>query len=227
VPGGAQRWPLAAAVKRLSGRYGPPAAPPRSDPLALILWENVAYLADEAKRRAAFARLEKATGLDPRRILAASDAALEACVAAPGRFAALQAQKLRACAGLALEEHGGDLGRVLALPRSAALRALRKFPAIGEPGAEKILTFAGKGAVLPLESNGLRVLVRLGFGAEEKDYRRTWRSVQEAVAPELEGGRGWLVRAHLLLQTHGKELCRRASPDCPACPLVSRCPSAG
>jgi hypothetical protein len=49
-----------------------------------------------------------------------------------------------------------DLGAVLDRPQADAIRALKKFPAIGEPGAEKILLFAGKAPILALESNGLR-----------------------------------------------------------------------
>ena len=34
----------------------------------------------------------------------------------------------------------------------------------GEPGAEKVLLFSGSAPVLALDSNALRVLLRLGFG---------------------------------------------------------------
>ena len=43
---------------------------------------------------------------------------------------------------------------------------LKKFPAIGDPGVDKILLLTRTEPVMALDSNGLRVLVRLGFGAE-------------------------------------------------------------
>ena len=54
-----------------------------------------------------------------------------------------------------------------------------QFPMIGEPGAEKILLFCGLLNVLALESNGLRVLTRLGCGEERKELCRGYKSVRE------------------------------------------------
>jgi endonuclease-3 len=65
------------------------------------------------------------------------------------------------------------LKSVLKLPLPKAKKALQKFPGIGEPGAEKILLFTRTHPLMALESNGLRVLVRLGFGAEHKNYATT------------------------------------------------------
>jgi endonuclease-3 len=177
------RWPLETLVEKLRVHYGAPKTPSSTAPFELILWENCAYLVDEERRAEAFARLKAKTRLDPKRILETSQEALEKCVAAPGRMAAHQVEKLRASAEIAVRDFDGDLKAVLELDAPKAVRALRKFPAIGEPGAEKILMFAGKLRTLALESNGLRALVRLGFGEEHKDYRRMYRSVQEALAP--------------------------------------------
>jgi endonuclease III len=82
---------------------------------------------------------------------------------------------------------------------------------------------AGIHPVMALDSNGVRVLLRLGFGEERPGYAATLRSVRGAAGPELEGDFGPLVRAYLLLRTHGRGLCRRSSPACPACPLAERC----
>jgi endonuclease III-like uncharacterized protein len=86
---------------------------------------------------------------------------------------------------IALNEFEGDLSSVLKLPRPKAIKALRQFPSIGDPGAEKILLFAGAHSILPLESNGLRVLLRLGFGEEKKSYRASYRSVQTSLESQI------------------------------------------
>ncbi len=83
----------------------------------------------------------------------------------------------------------------------------------------------GAGSALALESNGLRALLRLGFGSESKNYAQSYRSVQEALASELPRTPAARLSAHLLLRTHGQQLCTRTSPDCDACPLAERCPS--
>jgi endonuclease III len=133
------------------------------------------------------------------------------------------AKKLRKCAQIALEEYDGDLRPVLKLPIAKAKRALQTFPGIGEPGAEKILLFCQTQPVLALESNGLRVLLRLGFGEEKKSYSTTYRLVQKAVEAGLDKAYGWLIQAHLLLRRHGQELCKRTKPACTKCPLAPDC----
>src|SRR5262249_44624403 len=124
---------------------------------------------------------------------------------------------------IAAEDFGGNLKPILRLPLTEAKKALRKFPSIGEPGAEKILLFAGSHPVLALDSNGLRVVLRLGFGKEEKSYAKSYRSVQDALAPGLPLDTAFLTEAHQLLRRHGQELCKTSHPKCEACPLNEQC----
>lgn len=212
---------LTRIIAILQKRYGRPKPPP-GDPWRLILRENVAYLADDSRREAAFRKLRSTVGTDPQEILKASERDLLAVTRhgiLPGQFA----EKLRDCARLAARTFGGDLAPVLRQPPAEAIRILRRFPGIGEPGAEKILLFAGALPVLALDSNGLRALVRVGFGRESSSYSATYRSVRKAVAPQASGNCRSLAEAHLLLRRHGQELCKRSSPLCSECPLARRC----
>src|SRR5581483_9513609 len=88
-----------------------------------------------------------------------------------------QVEKVRECATIALEEFDGDVNAAARLPLPQALRALKKFPGIGAPGAARILMLSGSHPAFALESNGVRVLVRLGFAAEDKNYTRMYRAV--------------------------------------------------
>jgi endonuclease III len=183
----------------------------------------VAYLADDKRRAAAMRVLETRVGTAPERILAAQeDELLE--VTRHGIVAEGFAEKLRRCARIVLEEFDGDLKTVWKGPLPQARKALKKFPGIGDPGADKILLLTGKEPNLALDSNGLRVLVRLGFGAENKNYAAMYRGAREAIAGEIESKQPWLVKAHQLLRQHGQELCRRSKPACKQCPLVKSCP---
>lgn len=94
---------------------------------------------------------------------------------------------------------------------------------IGQPGAEKILMFSGVLGVLALESNGLRVLVRLGFGEERKSYAATYKSVREVTLEELPADPSLLTNAHLVLRQHGQTLCLRNDPVCHDCPVRREC----
>lgn len=213
---------LPAAIDQLERFYGPPPAPFPGTAFELVLFENVAYLADDARRREAFAELERTVGTRPEPILAASDGRLLAVARRgilPGTFAA----KLREAARIAFEEFGGDLDAALSGSPAAAKKALRRFPGIGEPAAEKILLTTGRAASLAPDSNALRVLVRLGWVEEAKAYAATYRAAvnlgEEQLGQDLEA----LLRAHQLLRRHGQELCKRSAPLCERCPLAGVC----
>jgi len=213
---------LRPVIDALEEVHGKPKPPPTTDPLELVLWENVAYLADDERRAEAFRALKKRVGTRPEQILAARGGVLFD-IARAGIMPGDSSEKLRRTAAIALEQFGGDLKAAAKRPLSEARKALMKFPSIGAPGAEKILLLSGSHPVLALDSNGLRVLLRLGHGREAKSYAATYRSVQEAAAAQLPPGGAGLIRAHLLLRHHGQTLCRRSRPRCEACPVANVC----
>jgi len=219
----APRSNLEKIVERLASHYGPPAPSITNDPFELILLESVAYLVTDERREEAFKLLRKLVGTKPSEILAASKDDLLRVTNLGGMGAEMRAGRLREIALIATTEFGGDLQTALELPLAKAKQALRKFPSIGEPGAEKILLFTQTYPVAALDSNGLRVLLRLGFGEEKKNYTAGYRSVQEAIKSELVNDCDWLIRAHLLLRRHGKELCKTTRPLCEKCSVRSSC----
>lgn len=219
---GMNRPTIAEILDTLASHSGEPRAPEVTTPLEMILWENVAYLADDDRRMQAFDLLAKSVGLQPEEILSASDAQLLA-VAQYGILPQTTVDKLRKIASIALADFPDGLGGVLELPNKLAMRALKKFPAIGEPAAEKILLFTGTEPILALESNGLRVLQRIGFGAETGNYTADYRAVRADTASGIPKSCPELIRAHQLLRRHGQQVCRRGVPRCGSCPLVKMC----
>ena len=217
---------LARALDHLEAAYGPPPAPVPRSALDWVLWENVAYLAPDDRRERLFKAWRKATRLTPHGILSLPREELFELAEQGGMQPDRRVEKLLDIATTVEEDFGGDLDTALDLPLAKAKKALRRFPGIGEPGAEKILLFTGRHALPALESNGLRVLCRLGLAREQKDYRRTYLSGQAALEPYVRRGCEWLQRAHLLLRRHGQELCKNTAPDCDPCPLARGCPSA-
>lgn len=210
-------------ISQLAKHYGAPRPPVTADPFELVLFENIAYLVSDEKREQAFALLRKRVGTRPHEIMAASNEDILPATKLGGMQPEQRIARLREIALIAINEFDGDIKRALKLPLSQAKKALRKFPGIGDPGAEKILLFTRAYPVLGLDSNGLRVLLRLGFGEEKKNYTTTYRSVQEAIEPQLIQDYGWLINAHLLLRKHGKELCKTSAPVCEKCPLKKSC----
>jgi len=221
------RWPLAEAIRRLRGYYGKPAPFPVTDPFEMVLWESCAYLVDDERRKQVYGRLVAKTGGDPERIAATRTATLaELITDGGGMQPMMRADKLQRAANLVMDLGAGELARLCLKDPARARRILRKFRGIGEPGAEKILMASGGVRSLGLESNGLRVLLRLGFGTASRDYSKTYRSVTADAAPELPATTAGLIAAHQLLRQHGKTLCKTNVPLCGDCPLAARCPTA-
>jgi endonuclease III len=210
-------------VAKLESHYGTPTPPKITDPLQLIIWENIGYLVEDDRREVAFEALRKRLGLKPNEILSATPAQLIEITKLGGIHPELRATRLKEIAHIVLNDFNGDLDGVLQLPLAKAIKPLKKFPSIGDPGAEKILLFSKAYPVLALDSNGLRVLLRLGVGQESKNYSASYRSVREALAGQIGDDSDFLIKAHQLLRLHGKSLCKSNAPTCESCPLVTSC----
>ena len=217
---------LTRLVRRLRAFHGVPVGPPSRDPYHLLLWEQVAYLADDDERLVAYRLLEQLVGLSPAAILTAPRSVLETVARRGGAVAVRErSERLRAVADRVLNRWSGNLKQALRLPVEEARRELTRYPTIGVPGAERILLLAGAYPVLGLDSNALRVLQRLGYGQALRSWGATYRSVQAAASAELAATVPARRLAYLLLRRHGQTLCRRSVPDCPACPLRPDCPT--
>jgi endonuclease-3 len=211
---------LIAGLKR---HYGEPKPPPARGPFELVLWENACYLLPDERRAAVFAGLKKKVGLNPAAILKANRNALLELATMGGMRPQTRVFRWLEIARITMDQFQGDLNQILAWPYPKAKKALKQFPNIGDPGAEKILLFCGAVDGLPLEWNGCRVLTRVGYGREQKNYSKMYRSVQEDLRNELPRRSEDLARAHLLLRQHGKETCRNNNPLCHSCPVSEVC----
>lgn len=213
---------LAAILDRLSRSHS--FEKPSADALGLILWENIGYLIDDRRRDELFREFERRVGLDPAKIARAPDTLLLDIARRGGMRPETRVERWHRIAEIILSECGGDLdSRLRALPVAKALTLLKRFPAIGDPGADRILLFCGLDARPALDSNGLRVLVRLGFVAPGASYAATYKAAIAHVGEALPPDRDRLVAAYRLLREHGRTLCKRTQPNCMACPLDAAC----
>ena len=210
-------------VAVLEKLYGKPAPFPSNDPWELILRENASYLVDDATREEVFRSLKARIGVSPEAILDAPPERLVEAIRKGGMRPPMRADKLVEAAELARETGLAELRKLAKEGGPEARKVLKRFPGIGEPGADKLLFAAGSAVTLAPDSNGLRVLVRLGYAKDDANYAKTYRAAAEAVAPELPDERAWLIAAHQLLRRHGQETCRRSEPRCEVCPLAKGC----
>jgi len=215
---------LKATLAALERRHGRPELPPAKGPFQLVLWENACYLLPDSRRAEVFEGLRQQVGLSAEALWKAPEEVLLPLAIRGGMRPETRVFRWREIARITREQFDGNLDQILAWDYAKASRALKQFPNIGEPGAEKILMYCGMAGGLPLESNGLRVLVRIGYGrAHLKNYGAMYKSAQEAIAPELPQGAAQLARAHMLLRTHGKTICKDGTPRCFDCSMAQEC----
>jgi endonuclease-3 len=214
---------LARVLERLEKFYGKPKAPRIIDAYEMVLHRNCGYPQSDANCDKGFAALKKEIGLRPREILDAPVARLREVMSASVMLPAVSAQRLREIATRVETEFGGNLREVLKRPVAEAKKALRKFPTLGEAGAEKILLFTGTAAVAAVPSNCIHVPLRLGFGRESKNWAASYKSAQEAIRVELPETCAAQLRAYLLFKQHGQTLCKSARPKCEECPVTDEC----
>lgn len=213
---------LPAVIARLSKLHV--AAPAPCDPFLHILWDNIGYLIADDRRSALLSEFRAVAGLNPAAILAAPRARLLALARKGGMNPEVRVERWREIASIVAQDCGGDLAAHLrTMPPAKAGAFLKRFPAIGDSAADRILLFCGLDVRPSVESNGLRVLVRLGLVPLATSYAATYKGAVAVIARDLARGRGWLMTCHTLLREHGRTLCKRNNPGCIACPLDSVC----
>lgn len=213
--------PILTVLRKRHRAARPPAIP--RDPVAHLYWESVGYLCTDEQRAVAFAALKRDVGLAPAEMLKARISVLTNICALGGIMAPLRARRLQEIAAVVQDEFDGSLKPLLKADLSVARKALRRFPSIGESGADRILMHCGVRGVLGLDSNSHRVLNRLGFGEELKNYGKSYRLTRDAALAELPKTNMALESAHVALRAHGKETCKYSAPRCEECPVTAKC----
>ena len=129
--------PLICAAMLLEQRYGSPKRQRLKDLFEMIVWENVAYLVDDDRRRAVFNALRRELGIDPTRILDCPGPVLAEIIKDGGMQPTQRAAKLQRAARLTLEIGRAELRAAVRERPDDARRLLRKFPGIVEPGLNR------------------------------------------------------------------------------------------
>jgi endonuclease-3 len=217
------RISLADVLDRLEKFYGPQEPGLPVEPYEFLIWWHCGYPASDAACEKGWKNLKQQVGIEPRELLNATPAKLAMALKAGGMVPELRAQRLKAVAMRVKDEFGGDLRSVLTGPLAKVRKTLKSFPGIADPGADRILLFAGIVPLAAVPSNCVHVLIRILQGPEGENYAVGYREAQRAIAAEVPEKFDPRMRAYLLLKTHGQQICKRTNPKCPECPVKSKC----
>lgn len=211
-------------IDTLETFHGPQVPGWPTDPYRFMVWWQCGYPPSAERCSAGWQTLSEAVGVGPDQLLAARRPTIARALKAGGIVPELRAQRLQSIAKRVRDEYGGDLTGALArLSLRAARAALKRFPGIADPGADRILLFAGLAPVAAVPSNSPHVIVRIECGKVPTEYRAAYQEAQRLLEEALPATTRLRTRAYLLLQQHGQQLCKRTHPQCEACPLARSC----
>ncbi len=215
---------LAQVLDTLEAFHGPQLPGWPDDPYLFLVWWHCGYPASDAACAKGWESLQRQIGVDPDRLLAADFSQLALALKPGGMVPELRAMRLKEIAEKIQKEFGGDLRAGLTgLSLTQVRAALKKFPNIGDPGADRMLLFGGISPVAAVPSNCPHVAVRIHLGQERDHYGVTYNEAQRWIDAGVPATFDARARAYLLLKYHGQKLCKRANPKCTACPLAAAC----
>jgi endonuclease-3 len=194
-----------------------------TDPYEFLVWWHCGYPASDERCAKGWQALINQIGIAPNALLAATPSKLAAALRSGGMVPELRAMRLKEIAARIKDEYGGDLRNALVGPINEARRTLKKFPNIADPGADRILLFAGLARVAAVPSNCPHVIVRVLHGRERENYGVTYREAQQILEDGVPKTNSARQQAYLLLKKHGQEICKSSKPKCDKCVLREWC----
>ncbi|MCL6611999.1 MAG: endonuclease III domain-containing protein [Peptococcaceae bacterium] len=215
------RETLLEIYRRLDGHFGPrgwwPAETPFEVCVGAILTQNVAWR--NVVKAVAALKEEGLLGVDaiyraPREKIAG--------LIRPARYYNQKAARLKDFCSLVVERHGGDLGKLFALPLAELRRQLLGVRGIGKETADSIILYAAQKPVFVVDAYTARIFSRLGIFPAQWGYDR----IQDFFTRNLPRDTALFNQYHALIDGAGHYYCSN-TPRCGGCPLAEICKSNG
>jgi endonuclease III len=195
-----------------------------TDPFAFLVWWHCGYPPSDERCARGWHALNDEVGVTAGELVSAPASRIARALKSGGMVPELRATRVKAIASRVQHDFAGDLRSVLAaLPVAEARNMLKEFPGIADPGADRILLFAGLATPAAVPSSCPHVLVRIESGREPASYTAVYAQARRSLEQQLPATAAALRRAYLLLQAHGRTLCKRATPKCTVCPVSACC----
>src|SRR5262249_54273924 len=170
------------------------------DPYLFLLWWHCGYPASDNACAKGWEALTSRIGTDPDAILSARPAVLASALKAGGMLPEVRAERLKEIAARLKDEFAGDMRAALVGPVAKVRKTLKSFPGIADPGADRILLFAGIQPVAAVPSNCTHVLERIQRGQEQKNYSASYSEAKQTIESEIPEKFDARMRAYLLVK---------------------------
>jgi endonuclease-3 len=105
------------------------------------------------------------------------------------------------------------------LPLEETREWFMSLPGVGPKTAAVVMAFTLKMPAFPVDTHIHRVSIRLGLIGQKTTADQA-HPIMEALIPEDDR-----YAMHVLLITHGRQICKARIPQCDACPLTIECPA--
>lgn len=213
---------LLQAYERLLAAFGPQHWWPGDSPFEILVgavlvqstaWRNVERAIDN---------LRQAGVMEPRALYAAPPAELAELIR-PAGYYQVKAKRLRNLLKFIIDEFDGSLDAMFATSLETLRERLLAIHGIGPETADAILLYAGGLPTFVVDTYTHRVLARHGWIGYDADYHE----IKEHFESSLPADVSLFNEFHALLVRVGKDYCKRAAPNCDACPLAPMLPASG
>ncbi|MPZ22122.1 MAG: hypothetical protein GEU28_00930 [Dehalococcoidia bacterium] len=205
---------------RLLARYGPQDWWPGDSPLEVAVGAILTQSASWVNVDRALRNLETAGILSVRGLREVPEAALARLVFPAGYFNA-KARKIKAFIAMLDAHFEGRMENLARASGDELRRILLTTHGVGPETADAIVLYAAGQPTFVIDAYTRRIFGRLNLVPAVDTYE-AWRGMMMA---GLRTDAELFNEYHALLVRHGKDVCRKSTPICDACPLLDLCPA--
>ena len=200
----------------MKARYRSPLLNNKSDPLDELVFIILSQMTTSPSYERVYDRLKCA--IPDWRLLTETPIADLSSLIADAGLSEQRAHRLKLIAARLAQDFGDvSLAELVDYDDETAQRYLTSLPGVGVKTAKCVMMYSLGRRVLPVDTHTARVAIRLGL-VSSGSHVAIDREISVVVPPALR------FDFHVNAVTHGRVVCRAATPKCDRCLLSSLCP---
>jgi len=210
--------PIQELLSRLAPLYSPADTPRPYDPISELMFTVLSQHTSDVNSYRAFAML-KETFPTWNDVLHADIETLSKSIRMGG-LARIKAPRLQKILQVIWERTGSwDLSFLAEMPLTEAKEWLLSLPGVGPKTAGCVLLFSLGRPAMVVDTHVHRVAKRLNLIGAKVSADESHDILEEKIPSED------ILRAHVYIIRHGRQICKAQKPSCDACVLEDECPA--